>query len=96
MSTPEPRVPAPEVTTTPAPNSGQLTTRPKTAGPTRTEWAVAWVGNHLAELSGLALASTLMFTVSDWFAVLTGVLAALWLVHEWRARRGDNDKETGS
>ncbi|MEU0464999.1 hypothetical protein ABZ215_13430 [Amycolatopsis sp. NPDC006131] len=89
MSTPDP-VPTPNSPDAVLQPRGQLVTRPAAApGPTRTTRAVAWVGYHLLELSGVAVPTALAVFVSPWFALAAALAAVLWAVHELRPTGGD-------
>lgn len=49
--------------------------------------AVQWIGWHLGELTGLVAPMVLAVTVWAWFAVLTVLVATVWITHEVRIRR---------
>ncbi|WAL65602.1 hypothetical protein ORV05_32765 [Amycolatopsis cynarae] len=55
-----------------------------TGGPTRTARSVSWLGYHLGEVAGVTVPSLLALTVSPWWATVSGLVALLWAVHEYR------------
>ena len=77
MSAPEPHIPIPaETAPVPAPVAGAW------SAPTRTSRTVVWLGCHLGELAGVCVPLVPAFTVSLWWATVSGLVAVGWAVHE--------------
>jgi hypothetical protein len=90
VSTPETRIETALVT--PSTTAGQVVPRPAVTGPTRTTRACRWLGWHFGELTAVCTFGTLAATVTPWWAIGSGAVAALWGVHEVRVHRGGGDK----
>jgi len=64
----------------------QYTRHSHSAGPTRSTRVRAWIASHFGELGLIVVFIVLAVVVSPWFAVLAGLVALLWTVHEYRVR----------
>lgn len=49
--------------------------------------ALAWVGWHLVEITGVTVPGALAASVSGWFGVLAAAAGAGWVAHEVRLSR---------
>lgn len=92
MSAPEPHTPTPDTVEVFPTHAGQLVPTPPTAGLTRTDRVVRWIGFHAPEAVAVTVPTLVALTVSGWAWIGTVLALVWWAVSEHRAHR---DNRTG-